>query len=154
MSSVGHGFAGGGWVPRFMELPGSGEGWWAVLYEPGPGEHRTGAVLPPRLAARTHSTSQVCVLHLLCRMRAAALPQPRFWRQFISGPWFSLCSTLLFPNWIDLGPRTWLALHPSPCAGATEPAPLIIKPGSSQPAHRSTKPKMTTVKDAYDSSWK
>ena len=23
-------------MPRFMELPCSGEGWWAVLYKPGP----------------------------------------------------------------------------------------------------------------------
>ena len=143
-----------GECPASWSSPGPGRAGGRSCISQAQREHRTVEVLSPRLAAQTHSTFQVCGLHLPCGLRAAALPQPRFWRQFILGPWFSLCSTLLFPNWIDLGPRTWLALHPSPCAGAMEPAPLIIKPGSSQPAHRSTEPRTTTVKDANDSSWK
>ena len=75
--------------------------------------HRTVEVLPPRLAARTHISGVWAVP--TCVLRTVALPHPWFWRQFILDPWFSLRSTLLFPNWIDSGPRTCLALHPSPC---------------------------------------
>lgn len=72
-------------------------------------------------------TSQVCGLYLPCVLRTAALPHPWFWRQFILDPWFSLRSTLLFPNWIDSGPRTSLALHPSPCCWGHRTCPFNHK---------------------------
>ena len=58
---------------------------------------------------------------------------------------------LLFPNWTDSGPRILLTLRPSLCDGATEPALLVIRPGSSQPPRRFTEPEMTAVKNAHDS---